>query len=343
MSLALKTDPIRFHLSLNVSDLKRAITFYRVLFGCAPAKERNDYAKFELEDPPVVLSLEPSPPGTGGPLNHLGFRLADSATLVAMQMRLAKEGIETQREEGVECCYAKQTKFWVHDPDRTLWEVYTFEGDIDHRGAGQAQEKILPPASPHAPVQQVAWEHRLGQPVPPRADFADASVDEVRLRGSLNVPLAVSDARRLFAEARRILKPGGRLFVHTLVAERPLAGPPQLPGAAAYVQHAPLEGETVALIEEAGFVGGRLVKYDASPCFVRDGIGLREQQLEGFQPTSSGPTVQVLYKGPFAQVTDDSGLVYPRGQRVSVDARVADRLCQGEMATAFLVIDSQAD
>src|SRR5947209_5852921 len=112
---------IRFHLSLNVADLARAVTFYRALFGTEPAKRRADYAKFELDDPPLVLSLEPHAPAAAGALNHLGFRLPDSATLVAMQRRLEEAGIRSQREEGVECCYARQTKFWVTDPDGTLW------------------------------------------------------------------------------------------------------------------------------------------------------------------------------------------------------------------------------
>ena len=80
-----------------------------------------------------------------------------------MQERLERAGVRSQREEGVECCYARQTKFWVHDPDRTLWEVYTLDGDLDHRGAGQAHAAVLPAAEPVA--APVSWEHRLGQPV----------------------------------------------------------------------------------------------------------------------------------------------------------------------------------
>ncbi|MFO0845016.1 MAG: ArsI/CadI family heavy metal resistance metalloenzyme [Gemmataceae bacterium] len=332
MSVALATaTAVRFHLSLNVRDLKRSVAFYRVLLGVDPAKVRADYAKFETDEPPVVLSLEPTPPGPGGALNHLGFRLSDAGALVAMQERLAREGISTKREDGVECCYARQTKFWVHDPDGTLWEVYTLDEDIEHRGAGQAREAVLPPTAPAAPA---VWEHRLGQPVPLKAAFADASLDEVRLRGSLNVPLPDADAKRLFAEARRVLRPGGRLFVHTLVAERPTQGPPNLTGAAAYVQHTPFESEPLALAEAAGLVRARLVKYDAGPCFVRDGVGLREQQLEAFAPRAAGRTVSVLYKGPFRQVTDEAGNVYPRGQRVAVDAAAAERLD----AEAFLVL-----
>jgi catechol 2,3-dioxygenase-like lactoylglutathione lyase family enzyme len=135
---------IRFHLSLNIANLERSIAFYRILFGCEPAKCRPDYAKFELNDPPLVLSLEPTPRGEGGALNHLGFRMPDSAALVAVQRRLELAGIHTRREEGVECCYARQTKFWVTDPDQTLWEIYTLDEDIDHRGAGQTREQMLP-------------------------------------------------------------------------------------------------------------------------------------------------------------------------------------------------------
>ena len=83
---------VRFHLSLNVSDLERSVAFYRVLFGRGPAKRRADYAKFELDDPPLVLSLEPTPRAAGGPLNHAGFRMPDAAALVAMQQRLGSGG-----------------------------------------------------------------------------------------------------------------------------------------------------------------------------------------------------------------------------------------------------------
>lgn len=145
MTLALPIAPaIRFHLSLNVADLERSVAFYRILFGREPAKCRNDYAKFELDDPPLVLSLEPRSNGGGGVLNHLGFRMPDSAALVAVQMRLEKAGIRTRREEGVECCYARQTKFWVLDPEQTLWEIYTLDEDLQHRGVGQTREQMIP-------------------------------------------------------------------------------------------------------------------------------------------------------------------------------------------------------
>src|SRR5260370_32696359 len=110
MPVTLKVAPaIRFHLSLNVSDLARSIDFYRVLFGVEPAKRRADYAKFELDGPPPVLSLEPTPPAGGGPLNHLRFRPPDSRALVAMQERPGRAGIPSHREEGGESGHPPQT------------------------------------------------------------------------------------------------------------------------------------------------------------------------------------------------------------------------------------------
>jgi hypothetical protein len=64
------------------------------------------------------------------------MRLLNSAALVDVQRRLELAGYGTLREDGVECCYAKQTKFWVQDPDGVMWELYVLEGDIEHRGEG---------------------------------------------------------------------------------------------------------------------------------------------------------------------------------------------------------------
>ncbi len=342
MSVALPLAPsqaVRFHLSLNVSDLGRSVAFYRTLLGVEPAKVRADYAKFELDDPPVVLSLEPTPRATGGPLNHLGFRMPSAAALVRMQERLERAGIRSQREEGVECCYARQTKFWVHDPDRTLWEIYTLDEDIDHRGAGQRLEEMLPPAETAPQAEPVVWEHRLGQVVPERAPFPDGSVDEVRLRGSLNLPLSEAERRQLLTEARRVLRPGGRLFVHVLSAERPFAGEPGLPGPAAAVRFVPVDTDVVGWVETAGFQGLRLLKFDAKPCFVREGVPMRETQLEAWQPAAKArESVRVFYKGPFRELRDDQGNVFPRGRWVTADATMADRLRSPAWADQFLIV-----
>jgi hypothetical protein len=160
----------------------------------------------------------------------------------------------------------------------------------------------------------------------------------VRLRGSFNVPLDGQSRSRLVREAARVLRPGGRLFVHVLVGDRPLAGPPGLPGPAAYVQHVPQEHEPVRLLEEAGLQGVEMVKFDAAPCFVVGGAQLRELQLVGWKGGEEGPRAEVLYRGPFREVRDDAGHVYRRGERVRVGAAAADRLRRGPLADSFLFL-----
>lgn len=281
MSISLTMTPtVRFHISLNITNLERSVNFYKILFNMEPAKLRKDYAKFEPSEPPLVLSLEPNAKAGAGTLNHLGIRLGDSRQLVAMQERLEKAGIRSQREEGVECCYARQTKFWVHDPDNTLWELYTLDDDgLEHRGAGQSIEVMT---SSTLPDEGAIFEHRLGSPVPIHIDACDASQDEVRLRGSFNVPLAENEQQLLLEEAKRVLKPKGRLFVRILAGDKTHPSP-KLPGAGAPVRYVPAKDDIMALISKAGLTGIRLLKYDDKPCFTADGVVMRETHIEAFR------------------------------------------------------------
>ena len=44
---------VKFHASLNVSNLSRSVEFYTALFGLEPVKLYPDYAKFELNEPAI--------------------------------------------------------------------------------------------------------------------------------------------------------------------------------------------------------------------------------------------------------------------------------------------------
>jgi hypothetical protein len=139
-----------------------------------------------------------------------------------------------------------------------------------------------------------------------------------------------------------VLKPGGRLFVHVLAGESPVENP-DLPGPAGAVRSVPFEAEPVALLEAAGLVGVRMLKFDSKPCFVRGGVGMRELQLEGFAPSAAGDgELEVMYRGPFREVRDDEGRVFPRGRRVTVPAAVAGRLRTGEQSAQFAVFERTA-
>lgn len=274
---------VRFHLSLNVGDLDRSIDFFRVFFGREPAKHYPDYAKFELNDPPLVLSLEPYQAQPGGNLNHLGFRMPDSQSLVAVQRRLELANISTRREEGVECCYARQTKFWVYDPDGNMWEVYTLDEDIQHHGAGQLS--VMPESNDVDAPADSLWAHRLGEPFAQRLPILDGTVERVVLQGTFNQRLDPAESPRRLQEIFRILRPGGALHMHMLTANQPLNDEPlRLPGPAAPVTAVPVDRDMLTTLQQAGFMDARMVFHAATPCFRACGAELRETRIEAVRP-----------------------------------------------------------
>jgi catechol 2,3-dioxygenase-like lactoylglutathione lyase family enzyme len=342
MSLSLVEAPTKFHLSINVSDLGRGIAFYRVLFGVEPAKQHHDYAKFELDEPPVVFSLVPRPRSSGGTLSHAGLRVCDASVIDAVRQRLETAGIRTEMQECTTCGYARQRKCWVTDPDGLYWEIYVVEEDIDPKMVRRSLEGRS--ARLEAPRGPATWEHCIGHPLPNRISCDDASADEVRLVGTFNAMVTGDALRQLLTEARRVLKPGGKLFVHALVADAPLSGrPPALPGVAALVQRVPEATEVLGALREAGFGAIALEKYTERPWFVHDGVGLREAQVIGWAPAPGGSATRfVLYKGPFAEAASDGGQVFPRGRRVAVSPATWDLLRKGAAAEQFLFLDPDA-
>jgi catechol 2,3-dioxygenase-like lactoylglutathione lyase family enzyme len=335
------TSAIRFHLSINVSDLAKSADFLEKVLGVAPAKCRPDYAKFEFDHPPLVLSLEPHAPQGAGALNHLGFRFPDSAALVEVQRRLEAAGIRTQREEGVECCYAKQTKFWVHDPDGGLWEFYVLEGDIDHRGAGQTPETVFAQRNGHSvsAATPSVWEHMLGQPLQVPPETPDEAWGAVRLRGSFNVPVDAAAMAEFLFEVHRRLRPDGELSLHILTADAPLSAPPELPGAAGYVRHVPVRTEVLDALQSAGFVDMELATFRGAACFEREGQPLRETRIVCRKPaTESEERCDVVYRGPFAAVIDDAGHTWPRGASITVPLSRWESLSRSTLAADFVVM-----
>jgi catechol 2,3-dioxygenase-like lactoylglutathione lyase family enzyme len=330
MSTAVATGTTRFHVGLNVADIDRAARFYRVLLNCEPARLVHDYARFELDQPPLVVALYPSPQAPGGPLNHLGLRFHTSEALVEVQRRLEEAGLATQRQEGVECCYARQTKFWVTDPDRTLWEIYTLHEDIDHSGFDD-------PPLPRAAMATSIWTHRLTEPLPERVPHQDGSVDEIRLEGTFNAAVPAAQLAAFLSAVFRALKPGGSLQVHGLVGTKALEGKPKLPGLASLVERVPAETEALTALQTAGFTSLYFEKLGDIHCFSVDGVELRELRLQGIKPPEATETVAcpVMYKGPFEQIVDDAGTVFRRGERVLVRASQAEQLRHGPAAEQF--------
>jgi catechol 2,3-dioxygenase-like lactoylglutathione lyase family enzyme len=351
MATAIDAGLVKFHASLNVSDIAKSVAFYRVLLGVEPAKVKDDYAKFDLAEPPLVLSLIPGTPAAGGALNHAGLRVRNGDELVAIQRRLEMAGLRTEREDGVECCYAKQTKFWVADPDKALWEVYVFHEDVVGSGDTMRTAATLrslrenrstpsiPAPEPAAPAR-AAWTHRLTDDLPARLPADDAALDEVHLQGSINVAPDRPHRATLMAEIRRALRPGAALHVHGLAGDRAMTPAPRLPGPAAAVEYVPAAADVVEELAAAGFVDVRITTLSSKAPFVQAGIPLREIRVEAHAPAaaSKGAPHRAVYKGPMAQVTDDFGNVYRRGAITAIPARDWETLSAGLLRDAFLFL-----
>ena len=120
-----------FHVSLNVRDLERSIQFYTAVFAVPPDKVGPRYARFTLQDPPLVLGLSKSNRvKDGNRVEHLGFRMESTRALEVLRGRLAAAGLVRREQRRTTCCHAVQDKVWVRDPDGNDWEFYDLIEDL---------------------------------------------------------------------------------------------------------------------------------------------------------------------------------------------------------------------
>lgn len=117
------------HVAVNVRNVERSILFYRKMLGLEPCKSRPKYAKFDVEDPPLNLTLNERPFNERGALFHLGIQVASTEDVLAMRERWVAAGLKTREEMQIICGYALQDKSWVTDPDGNEWEVFVVHQD----------------------------------------------------------------------------------------------------------------------------------------------------------------------------------------------------------------------
>jgi catechol 2,3-dioxygenase-like lactoylglutathione lyase family enzyme len=115
---------LKAHLALNVRNVEESISFYRKMLGIDPSKVRTGYAKFDVQQPPLNLTLNQHAFGERGALSHLGIQVASTDDVVEMRQRWKESGLVTRDEMQTSCCYALQDKSWVRDPDGNEWEVF---------------------------------------------------------------------------------------------------------------------------------------------------------------------------------------------------------------------------
>jgi len=115
---------LKAHLALNVIDVSRSLEFYRRLLGVEPSKVRTGYAKFDVQNPPLNLTLNESVVAGRGALSHLGIQVSSTEDVLALREKWAAAGLLTRDEMQTDCCYALQDKIWVRDPDGNEWEAF---------------------------------------------------------------------------------------------------------------------------------------------------------------------------------------------------------------------------
>ncbi len=69
----------RFHIHVGVQDIQSSVAFYSNLFGQKPAKVKDDYAKWMLEDPRINFAISTRVGSIG--IDHLGIQVDEDTEL----------------------------------------------------------------------------------------------------------------------------------------------------------------------------------------------------------------------------------------------------------------------
>lgn len=192
-------------------------------------------------------------------------------------------------------------------------------------------------------AERAAWreEQRHMRPLIP-----DHSVDVVISNCVLNL---VADAHKpqLVREIFRVLKPGGRVAISDIVSDEPvpqhLKNNPELWSGC--ISGAFQEQEFIASFATAGFLAVQYDKWDVAPWRVVEGIEFRAVTLtavKGMGTACLDYGHAVIYRGPYASVTDDEGHSYVRGERIAVCERTYTLLTEGPYRGHFIGISPRA-
>lgn len=138
----------RLHVGITAADLQASIAFYKTLFGAEPTVLRDDYAKWQLEDPRVNFSITAR--GKAGGVDHLGIQVESDDELEQAEKRLSAAGMSLLDAGEVTCCYHKTKKHWVVDPDGIAWETFATRGEALVYGQDMLNPGVLEEAQESA-------------------------------------------------------------------------------------------------------------------------------------------------------------------------------------------------
>lgn len=172
--------------------------------------------------------------------------------------------------------------------------------------------------------------------------IADNSLDLVISNCVLNL-VDEKHKQQLVQEIFRVLKPGGRVAISDIVSDEVvpahLRADPMLWSGC--ISGAFQEHEFICAFRDGGFLATSYDKWDAEPWQVIEGIEFRSVTLTavkgaGTECLDYGHAV--IYRGPYATITDDEGHVYLRGERMAVCERTYKLLTQGPYQNDFIGI-----
>jgi catechol 2,3-dioxygenase-like lactoylglutathione lyase family enzyme len=78
----------RFHVHVAVDDLEKSIGFYSALFGAQPTKQKQDYAKWMLDDPRVNFAI--SARGAKAGVDHFGLQVEAPEALDGLREQMKR-------------------------------------------------------------------------------------------------------------------------------------------------------------------------------------------------------------------------------------------------------------
>lgn len=172
--------------------------------------------------------------------------------------------------------------------------------------------------------------------------IADNSVDLVISNCVLNL-VDDRDKSQLVREIFRVLKPGGRVAIADIVADEPI--PPHLKSDphlwSGCVSGAFEERAFLQAFEQAGFMAISYDKWESEPWRVIEDIEFRAVTLTAFKGWGRECWDRghaVIYRGPYAEVRDEEGHVFPRGERIAVCERTFRTLTEGPCSAQFIGI-----
>lgn len=172
--------------------------------------------------------------------------------------------------------------------------------------------------------------------------IADASIDLVISNCVLNL-VDDRDKPQMIREIFRVLRPGGRAAICDIVADEPvpaeMKSDPELWSGC--IAGAFVETDFIGAFVAAGFSAIRIEQWSPEPWRVLGGIEFRSMTVtavkgDGRDCIDRGHAV--IYRGPYAEIRDEEGHIFPRGERIAVCERTYRSLAEGPCRGDFIAI-----